>query len=73
MVILGEGPTDGLDDTAMTEEDQYSVLLIVFYNAANSFFLCQWCKSLSTESNPLCSSNISKGFTVSNMKKKKKN
>ena len=44
--ILGKGSTQGLDDTALTEEDQYSInfsrsntkfCLSLHYNGSNSF------------------------------------
>ena len=46
MVVLGKGPTDGLDDTAIMAEAKYSVIihmsrkkisLILQYSGANSF------------------------------------
>ena len=47
--ILGIGPTQGLDDTTLSAEAQYSIIssrsnrkfcLNLHYNGDNSFFLC---------------------------------
>ena len=49
ILILGFGPTQGLDDTTLTAEPQYSIkfsrsnkkfFLSLHYNGSNSFFIC---------------------------------
>ena len=51
ILILGEGPTQGLDDTKLTAEKKYSInftvtrnklCLSLHYNGANSFIICSW-------------------------------
>ena len=50
ILILGNGPTQGLDDTVLTEKSQYSInslrsnreiYLSLCYNGSNSFLLLQ--------------------------------
>ena len=49
ILILGKCPTQGLDDTTLTAETQYSINFIrpnikfclsLYYNVSNSFFIC---------------------------------
>ena len=49
ILILGKCPTQGLDDTTLTAETQYSINFIrpnikfclsLYYNVRNSFFIC---------------------------------
>ena len=49
ILILGKGPTQGLNDTTLTAEIQYSInftrpnikfCLSQHYNGSNSFFIC---------------------------------
>ena len=81
ILILGEGPTQGLDDTTETAEKKYSVnftennkfCLSLHYNGAISHLFVNGteiikfiAKILTTPSRP---GNISKDFSVDNMKK----
>ena len=81
ILVLGEGPIDGLDDITITIEAKYSVLIIklrkkiYFYKAMlcmNGVKIYQF-KAKDSEIKPyiLCLENISKVFIVGNMKKKK--
>ena len=85
ILILGEGPTQGLDGTTLTTEKFYSidftennknVCLSLHYNIANSYLFVngtEICKFKAKDSEivatPLCLGNISKDFSVDNMKK----
>ena len=49
ILILGKGPTQGIDDTTLTAEAEYSInlsrsnrkfCLSLHYNGSNSFFVC---------------------------------
>ena len=49
ILVLGFGPTQGLDDTTLTAEAQHSInvsrsnkkfCLSLHYNGSNSFFIC---------------------------------
>ena len=84
-LILGEGPTQGLDDTALTAEKNYLInfaeynktfCLSLHYNGANSYLFHNGAKihkfqAKDSEINaiPLCAGNISKDFSVDNIKK----
>ena len=85
IVILGEGPTQGLDDATLTAEAIYPInftqpykrfVLSLHYNGTNSFLfvnaikICR-CKAKDSEIKDyvLCLGNISKDFTINNMKK----
>ena len=88
ILILGEGPTQGLDDTLLTVEAKYLInfsrsqrifFLSLHYNGSNSFLFVNAAKIYQFKANdsemkkyPLCLGNISKDFTSINMKKKKK-
>ena len=78
ILILGKGPTQGLDDNMLTSEGQYSVnfsrsnwkfCLNLHYNRNNSF-LFNATKIYQFKANdpeikyPLCFGNISKDFTA---------
>ena len=83
--VLGEGPTQGLDDTTLTAEKKYSInftehnkkfCLRLHYNGANSYLFVNGVeihkfKEKDSEINaiPLCLGNISKDFSADNMKK----
>ena len=85
ILILGKGPTDGLDDTTLTAEKEYSInfteqqkkfCLSLHYNGVNSYIFVNSVeiykfKAKDSEINaaPLCSSNVLKDFSVDNMKK----
>ena len=85
ILILGEGPTQGLDDTTLTAKKKYSInfkehnkkfCLRLHYNGANSYLLGNGteihelkAKYSEINANPLCLGNISKEFSVDNMKK----
>ena len=93
MLILGEGPTQGLDDTTLTAEAKYLInftqsekrfVLSLHYNGSNSVLFVNSItlhqfkakqkknKKKEIEDYALCLGNISKDFTIYNMKKKKK-
>ena len=88
MLIVGKGPAQGLDDTILTAETQYSInftrpgikfCLSLHYNGSNSFLfvnatkICQFkAKYCEIKKYPLCLGNISGDFSANNMKKKKK-
>ena len=85
VLILGKGQTQGLDNTTLTAEAEYSmnfsrsqrkVCLSLHYNGKNSFLFVTATKihQLKAEDSeikkyPLCLGNISKDFSVDNMKK----
>ena len=84
-LILGEGNTQGLDDTTLTAEKKYSINFIatrkkfclsLHYNGANSCLFVNGteiikfkAKDSEIVANPLCLGNISEDFSVANMKK----
>ena len=86
ILILGEGPTQGLDDTTLTAEAKYPInftqsgkrfVLSLHYNGSNSFLFVNAitlhqvkAKNSEMEDYALCLGNISKDFTIHNMKKK---
>ena len=85
MLILGEGPTQGLDDTTLTTQAKYPTnftqprkrfVLSLHYNGSNSFLFVNVIqiyqfkgKNSEIRDYTLCYSNISKDFTINNMKK----
>ena len=85
-LILGEGPTQGLDDTTSTAEAKYPLdftqpnkrfVLNLHYNGRNSFLffnatkIYQFkAKILEIKDYALCLGYISKDFTIDNMEKK---
>ena len=85
IIILGEGPTRGLDDTALTAEAKYVVIftqsgkrfvLSLHYAGNNSFLfviaskIYQFkAKDSKIKDYALCLGNISKDFTINHMKK----
>ena len=78
ILILGEGLTQGLDDTALTAEKKYSMnftktrnifCLSLHYNGANSYLFVNGteihkfkAKDSETNAIPLCLGNVSKPF-----------
>ena len=85
ILILGEGPTQGLDDTTLTAEAKYPMnftqpgkrlVLSLHYNGSNSFLFVSVtkvyqfkAKNSEIKDYALCLGNVSKGFTINNMKK----
>ena len=85
ILILGEGPTQGLDDTPLKAEAIYPInftqpnkrfVLSLHYNGSNSFLfvnakkLCQFKSKISKiKDYALYLRNISKDFTIDNVKK----
>ena len=85
ILILGEGPTQGLDDTTLTAEAKYPInftesgkvfLLNLHYNGSNSFLVVSATRIYQFKAQDsevkdytLCLGNISKGFTINNMEK----
>ena len=84
--MIGEGPTHGLDDTTLTTEAKYPInftqsgkrfLLNLQCNGSNSFLfvtakkIYQFkAKDSEIKDYALCLGNVSKYFTINNMKKK---
>ena len=84
ILILGEGPTQGLNDTTLTTEAKYPFnftqserrfVLSLHYNGSNSFSFVNATKVYQfTAKNPeikdcaQCLGNISEDFTIENMK-----
>ena len=85
ILILGEGPIQGLDDTTLTAEAKYPInftqsrkrfVLRLHYNGSNSFLFVNTtriyqfkAKDSEIKDYALCLVNISKDFTFNNMKK----
>ena len=85
ILILGEGPTQELDDTALTVEAKCSInftqpnkrfVLSLHYNGSNSFLFVNAtkvyqfkAKNSEIKDYALCLGNVSKDFTINNMKK----
>ena len=85
ILILGKGPTQGLSEHSLTAEKMYSVnftdngekyCLSLHYNGANSCLFVNGteiikfkAKYSETVATPLCLGNISKDWSVDNMKK----
>ena len=85
ILILGERPTQGLDYTTLTAEEKFSInftqprkrfVLSPQYNGSNSFLFVNVTKIYQFKGNDseikdyaLCLTNISKDFTINNMKK----
>ena len=70
ILILGEGPTQGLDDTTLAAEAS------LHYNGSNSFLFVNATKVYQLKAKNseikdygLCLGNISKDFRINNMKK----
>ena len=89
ILILGEGPTQVLDDTTLTAEGNYPIsftqprkrfVLSLHYNRSNSFLFVNATKIYQFKTKDsevkyytLCLGNSSKNFTINNMKKTKRN
>ena len=89
MLILGKGPTQGLDDTTLTAEPQYSTdftrpnikfCLSLYYNGSKSFLYINATKIYQFKAKdseikkyPLYLGSISGNLSANNMKEKKKN
>ena len=85
ILILGEGPTQGLDDTILTREAKYPInftqsrkrfVLSLHYNGSNSLLFVNATKMYQFKAKDseikyytLCLGNISKDFTINNMNK----
>ena len=85
ILILGEGITQGLDDTTQAAEKMYLInftvsrkkfCLSLHYNGDNSYLLVDGREIIEFKAeysevvaSPLCLGNISKDFSVANMKK----
>ena len=85
ILILGEGPCQGLDDTTLTAGAEYPInftlsgkrfVLSLHYNGSNSFLFVNAtkvyqfkAKNSEIKDYTLCLGNISKDFTINNMKK----
>ena len=85
-LISGEGPTQGLDDTKLTAEAIYPItftqpnkrfVLSLHYNGSNGFLFVDATKiyrfrgkDSEIKDYALCLGNISKDFTINNLKKK---
>ena len=87
ILILGKGSRQGLNDTTLTAEAQYSInfsrlngkfYLSLHYNGSNSFLFVNATKIYQFKAKdseikkyPLCLGNISGDFSANNMKKNK--
>ena len=85
ILILAEGPTQRLDDTTLTAEAKYPInftqpwkwfVLNLHYNGSNSFLFVNAAKIYQFKAKDsaikdyaLCLGNISKDFTINNIKK----
>ena len=85
ILILGKGPTQGLGEHSLTAEKMYSInfsatgkrfCLSLHYNGANSYLFVNGTEMIKFKakdselgSNILCLGNVSKDFSVSNIKK----
>ena len=85
ILILGEGPTQGLDDTTLTAEAKYPInftqpnkrfVLSLHYNGSNSFLFVNTTKIQKFKAKDseikdyvLCLGNISKDIAINNLKK----
>ena len=85
ILILGIGPTQGLDDTKLTAEAKYPInftksnerfVISLHFNRSNSLLFVNTTKIYQFKAKhseikkyPLCLGNVSKDFTVDNMKK----
>ena len=83
--ILGQGPTQGLDDMTLTAEAKYAInftqsgkrfVLSLYYNGNNSLLFVNAtkiyqfkAKNSEIKDYSLCLGNASKDFTIKNMKK----
>ena len=76
--ILGEGPTQGLDDTTLTAEAKYPInftqsgkrfLLSLHYNGSNSFLFCNAIKVYQFRAKDSEIKDYTKYFTINNMTK----
>ena len=86
ILILGEGPTQGLDDTTLTAEAKHPInftesgkrfVLRLYYNGSNSFLFVNATKIYQFKAKDpeikdytLYLGNISKNFIINNMSKK---
>ena len=85
ILVLGQGITQGLEDTTLTAEKMYQVnfgatkkkfCLSLHYNGANCYIYVYGTETIKFKAknseiaeNPLCLGSISKDFSESNMKK----
>ena len=85
ILVLGEGPEQGLDDTTLTAKAKYPItftqpkkrfVLSLHYNGSNNFLFVNATKVYQFKTKDseikdytLCLGNISKDFTINNMKK----
>ena len=85
ILILGEGPTQEVDDTTLTAERKYSInftqsgerfVLTVHYIGSNNFLFVNATKVYQSKAKnskikyySLCLGNVSRNFTINNMKK----
>ena len=83
ILVLGEGPTQVLDDTTLTAEAKYPInftqsgkrfVLSLHYNGSNSFLFVNATKVYQSKAKnseikdyALCLGNILKDFTINNM------
>ena len=84
-LILGEGPTQGLDDTTLTAEAKYPINFTqsgkrfvsnLHYDGSSNFWFVNATKMYQLKAKgseikdyALCFGNISKDFTINNMRK----
>ena len=79
ILVLGEGFTQGLENTTIYAEKMYSAnftknntkfCLNLHYNGSNSYLFVNGTKNSEIIASPLCLGNISRVALVDNMKKK---
>ena len=89
ILFFGKGPTQGLHDTALTAEGKYHInftksgkrfVLSLQYNGSHSFLFVNAtkvyqfkAKNSEIKDYALCLGNVSKDFTINNMKKNRIN
>ena len=85
ILIIGKGPTQGLGEKSLTAEKMYSINFMVkrkrfclslYYNGSNSYLFVNGteiikfkAKDSEIVATPLCLGNISKDWSVDNMKR----
>ena len=78
ILILGKDPTQGLEH-ALNAEKIYSInftatgkkfCLSLHYNGANSYLFVNGTEIIKFKATPLCLGNVSKDWSVDNMKKR---
>ena len=78
ILVFGEGLTQGSDNATITAEAKYPIsftesgkqsVLSLHYNGSNGFLFVSLVKMYQFKAKDSCLANISKDFTLNNMKK----